>query len=173
MNVLPPRRGRGGEEGNEQTAVGERVELRTVQVTKEDSVSLYGFLEANEREMFKRLLGAKGVGAHLALAMLSAFSAPRLARALAEKDLTALMQVSGVGKKTAQRITLELSEKVQDLALAQDGTSGASPGSEGAVSALMGLGYSFSDADAAIRKALKKGGDLSTEELIREALSAK
>jgi Holliday junction DNA helicase RuvA len=152
-------------------AVGERVELRTFQVTKEDSVSLYGFLEAVEREMFKRLLGAKGVGAHLALAMLSAFSAPRLAQALAEKDLAALMQVSGVGKKTAQRIILELSEKVGDLALAPEGVSGVPRGVGEAVSALVTLGYSFTAADAAVRKALKKDRDLSTEELIREALS--
>jgi len=154
-------------------AVGERVDLRTVQVTKEDSVALYGFLEANEREMFKRLLGAKGVGAHLALAMLSAFSAPRLAQALAEKDMAALQQVSGVGKKTAQRIILELSDKVRDLALAPEGVPGVSPGVEGAVSALMALGYSFTAADAAIRNALKKDRDLSTEELIREALSSR
>jgi len=151
--------------------VGEAVELRTVQVTREDSVSLFGFLEANERELFRRLLTASGVGARLALAMLSAFSASRLALALAEKDLVALTQVSGVGKKKAERIVLELSEKVRDLAIVSDGPIGVPPGAEGAVSALVALGFSFTDADAAIRKALKKGEDLSTEELIKEALS--
>ena len=151
--------------------IGEAVELRTVQVTREDSVSLYGFLTAHERELFKRLLTASGVGARLALAMLSAFSAHRLAQALAEKDLVALTQVSGVGKKKAERLVLELSEKVQDLALAPDGASGVPPGAGEAVSALVSLGYSFTDADAAVRKVLKKSGDLSTEELIREALS--
>jgi len=152
-------------------AVGDAVELRTVQVTREDSVSLYGFLEPHERELFKRLLTASGVGARLALAMLSAFSARRLAQALAEKDLGALTQVSGIGKKKAERIALELSEKVQDLALALGEVSAPPPGAGGAVSALVALGYSFSDADAAVRKVLKGGGDLSTEELIREALS--
>jgi len=154
-------------------AIGEAVELRTVQVTREDSVALYGFLEAHERELFRRLLTASGVGARLALAMLSTFSARRLALALAEKDLGALAQVSGVGKKKAERLVLELSEKVGDLALSPDGASGVSQGAGGAVSALVALGYSFSDADAAVRRALKKGGDLSTEDLIREALSGK
>ena len=152
-------------------AVGEAVELRTVQVTREDSVSLYGFLTANERELFKRVLTASGVGAKLALSMLSAFSARRLAQALAEKDLVALTQVSGVGKKKAERIVLELSEKVQDLALAPEGTSGLPPGVGEAVAALVSLGFTFTDADAAVRIAFKKSGDLSTEELIREALS--
>ena len=152
-------------------AVGEAIELRTVQVTREDSVSLYGFLEAHERELFKRLLTASGVGAKLALAMLSAFTARRLAQALAEKDLGALTQVSGVGKKKAERIALELSEKVGDLALAPAGASGVSPGAGEAVSALVSLGYSFTAADAAVRKAFKRCGDVPTEELIREALS--
>ena len=104
--------------------------------------------------------------------MLSSFSARRLAQALAEKDLVALTQVSGVGKKKAERIVLELSEKVRDLALTADGETGVPPGAESAVTALISLGYSVTAAHAAIRAALKKGGDFSTEELIREALSA-
>ncbi|MCJ7628668.1 MAG: Holliday junction branch migration protein RuvA [Longimicrobiales bacterium] len=154
-------------------ALGEAVELRTVQVTREDSVSLYGFLEIHERELFKRLLTASGVGARLALSMLSTFPARRLAQALAEKDLGALTQVSGVGKKKAERLVLELSEKVQDLVVGSDGVPGPPLGAQGAVTALVALGYTFSNADAAVRRALKEGGDLSTEELIRKALSGR
>jgi Holliday junction DNA helicase RuvA len=150
--------------------VGEPVELRTVHVTREDSVSLYGFLTRNERELFKRLLKASGVGPSLALAMLSAFSAHRLAQALVEKDLAALTQVSGVGKKKAERLVLELSEKVGDLAIGLVGGAGMAPGAE-AVAALVALGYPFGDADSAVRRALEGGKDLSTEELIREVLS--
>lgn len=150
---------------------GASLELRTVQVTREDSVSLYGFLDPVERDLFKRLLTASGVGAKLALAMLSAFSARRLAQALAEKDLAALTQVSGVGRKTAERLALELSEKVRDLALVPEGRAGRTAAVESAVSALMALGFSYSRADAAIREAFKKGEGLSTEELIKEALS--
>ena len=111
------------------------------------------------------------MGAKLALAMLSAYAAPRLAQALAERDLAALTQVSGVGKKKAERISLELADKVKDLALVPEGVPGHSPASEGAVSALMALGYSFGDADAAVRSVLADDGELDTEELIRKALA--
>ncbi len=150
---------------------GKVVELRTLQVAREDSLSLYGFLEPHERELFKRLLSASGVGAKLALSMLSTFSARRLAQALFEKDLAALTQVNGVGKKKAERLALELSEKVGDLAIPSPGSPKVSAGAQGAISALMALGFSFSAADSAIRKALKEGGDLPTEDLVRLALS--
>jgi Holliday junction DNA helicase RuvA len=149
---------------------GAEIELRTLQVVREDSVALYGFLEANERELFKRLLTASGVGPKLALAMLSALSAPRLARALADKDLAALTQVSGVGKKKAEKISLELSDKVDDLAVATGGKP-ASPAAQEAVQALVALGYSFGDADHAVRAAMDDGAVEGTEELIRKALA--
>lgn len=150
---------------------GEALELRTVQVVREDSQALYGFRTQKEQELFKRLLTASGVGAKLALAMLSAFSASRLAQALAQRDLTALTQVSGVGKKKAERISLELSEKVQDLALAPEEGAERAPSADGAVSALMALGFSFTAADEAVRQVLKEDGDLPTEDLVRKALA--
>lgn len=149
---------------------GEPIVIRTVQVNREDSVSLYGFLEAHERELFKRLLTASGIGAKVALAMLSTFSARRLAQALAEKDLAALTQVSGIGKKKAERIVLELSEKMGDLAVGPGTIPGGSQDVGEAVAALVSLGFSFPAADAAIREAFKGGEELSTEELIRKAL---
>ena len=152
-------------------SVGTRVELRTQQVVSENSVALYGFIDAHERTLFRRLLTASGVGAKLALALLSTYSAPRLAQALVERDLAALTQVSGVGKKTAERISLELADRVKDLAFAPEGASGPSPLLEGAVSALVALGYGFADADALVRKALAEGEGLTTEELIRKALA--
>ncbi len=154
--------------------VGGSVELRTVQVVREDSVALYGFVEAHERDLFQRLLTASGVGARLALAMLSTYSARRLARALAEKDLAALTQITGVGKKTAERLALELSERVRDLALIPEGAPEAPPALEEAMSALVALGFSFSSADAAVRKALREEGEGATAEaLIRRALARK
>lgn len=154
-------------------AEGSSIELRTLQVVREDSVALYGFLDAGERELFRRLLGATGVGAKLALAMLSTYDAPRLARALVEKDITALKQISGVGPKTAQRIALELADKVEDLAVT--GAAGATgdstaPGTQEAVSALVALGYSFGEADEAVRAVLEAGEVGSTDDLIRRAL---
>ncbi len=149
-------------------------EMRVLQVVREDSLTLYGFMEPGERELFRRLLGASGVGPKVALAMMSTFTAPRLARALAEKDVNALKQVSGVGKKTAERIALELSDKVQDLAVAPAG-AGAAPGSgaQEAVAALVALGYTFTDADAAVRRVLEDGGADGTDELIRKALASR
>lgn len=151
--------------------VGTDLELRIVQVVREDSVALFGFLEPHERELFKRLLAASGVGARLALAMLSTFSARRLARALAERDLAALTQVSGVGKKKAELLALELSEKVRDLALVPQGSPKVSQAMEEAVAALVTLGFGFTTAETMVRGALKEKGDLTTEEIIRKALS--
>ncbi len=150
-------------------------EIRTLQVVREDSFTLYGFVEAFERELFSRLLGASGVGPKVALAMLSTYSARRLAQALAEKDVNALRQVSGVGKKTAERIVLELADKVEDLAIGAAGPDGArgdaGPGARQAVGALVALGYSFVDADAAVRRVVSEGEAAGTEELIRRALA--
>ena len=101
--------------------------IRTLQVVREDSVTLYGFVESFERELFLRLLGASGVGPKVALAMLSTYTAHRLAQALVEKDVNALRQVGGVGKKTAERIVLELADKVEDLATGREGEPGGAP----------------------------------------------
>lgn len=154
-------------------ARGAEIELRTFQVVREDALELYGFVEAVERELFSRLLGARGVGPALAAGMLSTYSASRLARILAEKDTEALRQVSGVGRKTAERIVIDLSDKVQDLAVAPaPGEEKGTAAAREAVSALVSLGYSFAKADEAVRKVLEDGGAGSTsEELIRRALA--
>lgn len=153
--------------------VGYPVELRTHQVVREDSMALFGFLEPHERELFRRLLLASGVGPRLALAMLSTFSARRLARALAEKDVAALTLVSGVGRRTAERMAVELADKVKDLALIPEGAEAAPGQVQEAVAALMALGFSFTDADAAVRRVVREQPDLSSEELIRRALKGK
>jgi len=153
-------------------AVGEPVALRTLQVVREESVALYGFVEGGERRLFQRLLGASGVGPRLAIAMMSAYSAPRLVRALVEKDVTALRQVSGVGRKTAERLVLELADKLGDLALADTGPAGEEvQGAQEAVAALVALGYDFASADRAVRMALEDGDPGSADSLIRRALS--
>ncbi len=147
--------------------------IRTLQVVREDSVTLYGFVESFERELFLRLLGASGVGPKVALAMLSTYTAHRLAQALVEKDVNALRQVGGVGKKTAERIVLELADKVEDLATGREGEPGGAPpsGVQEAVAALVALGYGVVEADAAVRAALADGDAESSDELIRRALA--
>ena len=150
---------------------GSPLELRTLQVVTDSSVALYGFIEAHERTLFQRLLTASGVGAKLALAMMSTYSAERLARALVERDAPALQQVSGIGKKKAEKIALDLADKVTDLAIVTPVETGGTRATQGAVQALVALGYSFSDADAAVRSVLEDGVPESTEELIRRALA--
>lgn len=152
---------------------GSTVELRTHQVVTDSSIALYGFVDEVERTLFQRLLTANGVGASLALKLMSAYSAARLARALVEKDLAALQQVSGVGRKKAEKLVVELADKVADLAVSEPGISGApaGPGGQEAVKVLVALGYSFADADRAVRTALEDGIRGTAEELVRKALS--
>ena len=151
---------------------GGSVELRTLQVVTESSIALYGFSNAHERLLFQKLLTATGVGAKLALAMMSTYSAERLARALVEKDSTALQQVSGIGKKKAEKIALDLADKVADLAIVTPVVDGVTGGAQDAVQALVNLGYSFSVADTAVRAVLEDGIPDSPEEVVRRALSA-
>lgn len=151
-------------------------EIRTLQVVREDSATLYGFAEGYERELFGRLMVAKGVGPSLAVSLLSTFAAPRLARALVEKDVNALKQVSGVGKKTAERIILDLADRVTDLAARAPEGDGERPGgrvAQEAVAALQALGYGFADADEAVRAALEQGEPEGTDQLVRRALAGR
>lgn len=150
---------------------GAELQLRTLQIVTDSSVALYGFIDAHERTLFQRLLTASGVGAKLALAMMSTYSAERLARALVEKDTAALQQISGIGKKKAEKIALELADRVIDLAIVTAIRPGQTDRAQEAVQALVALGYSFSDADRAVRNVLEKSAPNSTEDLIRQALA--
>jgi Holliday junction DNA helicase RuvA len=150
---------------------GDLVELRTVQIVTESSVALYGFLSVHERSLFQRLLTASGVGPKLALSMMSTYSAERLARALIDREVVALMQVPGIGKKTAERLVLELSDRVADLAFLTPAQPSGGGVAQEAVQALIALGYTFGEADKAVRAALASGTPESAEELIRRALA--
>lgn len=152
-------------------ARGSALELRTETVVRDDVPSLYGFLEEGERALFRLLMTVQMVGPRLAMSMMSTYDAPRLARALAEKDVPVLVQVSGLGRKTAARLILELADKVRDLAVAAEGEGLDTTQAAEAVAALVGLGYSFTDADAAVRDAMKGATFESTEEVIRQVLS--
>jgi len=151
--------------------VGEEVELRTVQVFREDAVLLFGFLSETERGVFLKLLSASGVGPRLALALLSVLGVERLVRAVRERDVATLSSVSGVGKKTAERIGLELSDKLDDVAVAPASAKERGPAVDEAVRALVVLGYPAPDAERAVREAAKAAeGSPDAQELIRSAL---
>jgi len=152
---------------------GGTVELHTALVVREDSWTLYGFATAAERALFQRLLGTTGVGPALAMNLLSALGGDRLVRAVQANDLATLTRVPRVGKKLAERLVLELRDK---LALGTDAPAAgrasvpAGPGTD-AVRALVALGYAASDAEKAVFGVLEGGPAGDTAELIRKALA--
>ena len=148
---------------------GAAVELLTCQVVRDDAVLLFGFLEEQERSVFLRLLSASGVGPRMALAILSKLTPDRLARAIMDRDVAALRQVPGVGKKKAERLLFELADRLEDLGLAATSTVDATA-HEG-VAALVALGYAPAEAAAAVRKALDEQGALGGAELVKAALA--
>jgi len=154
---------------------GEDVALDTHLVVREDQWLLFGFASPIERRVFQKLLAANGIGPSLALAMLSHLTADRLVRAIQEKDLATLQGVPRVGRKKAERLILDLGDKLDDLPRESAGTGGPRPegaGVEDAIRALVSLGYSTADGEKAVRAALDAGGrGLSAPELIRNALA--
>jgi Holliday junction DNA helicase RuvA len=148
---------------------GRAVDLRTVLVVREDGWALYGFDREQERRIFQRLLGASGVGPRLALAMLSTLGGARVARVVKDGDLAALCTIPGIGRKTAERIVLELKDKLNDLTTPGEAAAPL-PAGDQAVQALTNLGYGAADAERAVRNALAKGGAAEVPELIRRAL---
>ncbi len=150
---------------------GEEVELLTYQVVREDDLMLFGFLNPSERALFGRLLGASGVGPRLAIAMMSTLTPSALVRAITDRELATLVQVPGVGKKTAERIAVELGDKLDDLAL-KAGPSVKGAAAQEAVGALVALGYSSSEAGAAVRRSIEEDGpEEDAKALIRKALT--
>lgn len=150
---------------------GQEVELLTHQVVREDDLMLFGFLQPSERKLFGRLLGASGVGPRLALAMMSTLTPTALVRAITDREVALLVQVPGVGKKTAERISLELGDKLDDLALPA-GPSVKGAAAQEAVGALVALGYSNVDASTAVRASIEQEGpEDDPKALIRKALA--
>jgi holliday junction DNA helicase RuvA len=153
--------------------VGEEAALHTHLVVREDGWQLFGFATVVEKRVFQRLLTASGIGPALALGMLSTLSSDRLVRAIREKDVATLQGVPRVGRKKAERLILDLADKLDDVQAAVGGIArpdGA--GADDAIRALVSLGYAAVDAEKAVRSALDESGrGMSAPELIRRALS--
>ena len=147
---------------------GSRCTLYTELVVREDGWTLFGFDSTAEREIFRRLLTASGLGPRLALALLSTLGPDRTVRSIQGKDLAALSTVSGIGKKRAEKLVVELSDRFSGLAPATP----AGPGrpADRAARALVALGYSPGAADEAVRAVLAPGAPDGEEELVRRAL---
>jgi Holliday junction DNA helicase RuvA len=153
--------------------VNEDVTLHTSLVVKEDSWQLFGFTTVFEKRLFEKLLTANGVGPALAIGLLSALSPTRLIRAIRDKDIPTLQSVPRVGRKKAERLILDLGDKLDGLG-ESTGTSAApaSAAADDALRALISLGYSSADADRGVRAALDAGGGgKPATELIRAALA--
>jgi Holliday junction DNA helicase RuvA len=151
---------------------GDVVRLVTHLVVREDDLQLYGFADERGRTMFESLLGISGVGPKVALAILSAMSAEALASAILAGDAPAITRAQGVGKRTAERIILELKGKVEDElgGLPVNVTGDAAPGTAGdpALAALLGLGFSALEARQALFVETQEG--LEVDERVRRAL---
>jgi len=154
-------------------AAGADITLATELVVREDGWALYGFLDEVERRFFQRLTSISGVGPKIGIALLSALGVEPGARALREKNIGLLSSVSGIGRKTAERLALELGEKVEEFTAAPAIDAPPPAGAEAALKALERLGYATAEADRAVRQALSGNGSEAsgeTEALVRRAL---
>ena len=153
--------------------LGREVSLFTHYAQKEDSVSLYGFLREGERRLFRDVQRVSGIGAKIALAVLSGVSVDEFARLVQAGDITALTRIPGIGKKTAERMVVELRDRAADLA--GGGVPGAMAAGAGdpvadAVTALQQLGYKPAEAARMAREAAAPGDEAAT--IIRKALQS-
>lgn len=154
---------------------GESITLYTALVVREDSLTLFGFAEADERDVFTIVQTVSGVGPRLALAMLAVHSPDVLRQAVADEDHATLQRVPGVGKKSAQRIALELSGKIGEPPsrtpnAAVTPTVNPSAAKASVTEALTGLGWSLKQAEAAIDAVLAAGAPTDASGLLRAAL---
>ena len=152
--------------------LGREVALFTHYAQKEDSVSLYGFLRESERRLFREVQKVTGIGAKIALAILSGASVDEFARLVQTSDVTALTRIPGIGKKTAERMVVELRDRAADLGGGGGPIGGSIPGdpqSEATV-ALQQLGYKPAEASRMAREAVAAGDDAAT--IIRKALKS-
>src|SRR5213079_225963 len=152
--------------------VGDSVSLATELVVREDGWALYGFRDESERRFFQRLIGVSGIGPKLAIALMSALGVERGARAVKERNIALLSSVSGIGKKTAERLALELADKLGDFEEATGAAGAAGAGgaaasggpAEAALHALERLGYATVEADRALRQAFAADGGRAGED---------
>ncbi len=153
---------------------GHEVRLRIHTHVREDALALYGFLTADEKMMFERLISVSGIGPKLAITVLSGVAAAELIAAIRGGETARLVRIPGIGKKTAERMVLELREKLPPIdgaaAISTAGAPAMSVLDQDVISALTNLGCTPATAEAAVRKAKSDGGASSFEALFRRAL---
>ncbi len=160
--------------------LGSTVQLRIYTHVREDAIQLFGFKTARERELFLKIISVTGIGPKLGITLLSGMSADEMIASIRTNNLARLTLIPGVGRKTAERLIMELREKVAELSSAQlEEELGAKPEASeltedavraDALSALTNLGYQRSAAEKAIDAALGEGGDVTVESILRRGL---
>ena len=158
--------------------VGEEVQLRIYTNVREDAIQLFGFHTARERDIYLKLISVQGIGAKSGIAMLSGMNADEIIAAIRTENLGKLTAIPGVGKKTAERLVIELRDKIGELAkgvpagvaTAAAGAIGADDVYEDALSALVNLGYQRAAADKALQQVRNDGVEPSVQKLLRAAL---
>jgi Holliday junction DNA helicase RuvA len=160
---------------------GTNVSLRIYTHVREDTLQLFGFKTARERELFQRLISVSGIGPKLGITMLSGMSADEIIASIRTNNLARLTSIPGIGRKSAERLVIELRDKIAALSspaleeeFAASGGKGA-PASEDAMrddalSALVNLGYQKPAAEKALTTAINEGGDISVEVILRRSL---
>jgi len=161
---------------------GAQLQLRIYTHVREDALQLFGFRTSRERELFTLLISVSGIGPKSAIAMLSGMSADEIIAAIRTNNYARLTSIPGVGRKTGERLVIELRDKMAALSTpaldermaAAPGAAGAPPSEdalrEDALSALLNLGYQRASAERAVTQAVTEGGDLSVELLLRRSL---
>ena len=151
--------------------VGSEVSLHIHTHVREDAIALFGFLRADEKRLFEKLIGVSGIGPKAAISVLSGIpSAIEVVTAIRGNDIARLTKINGIGRKTAERIVLELRDRLQDFG-ATPAAPAASPVEEDVISALLNLGYQRPAAERALAAA-RNGGNSGFDALFRHALSA-
>lgn len=161
--------------------ISSNVKLRIYTHVREDALQLYGFRTARERELFQQLISVSGIGPKLGITMLSGMNADEIIASIRTNNLARLTSIPGVGRKTAERLVIELRDKIAALSspaleeefAAQSGAGAATSEDavrDDALSALINLGYQKASAEKAITAAIQEGGDLSVEMILRRAL---
>jgi Holliday junction DNA helicase RuvA len=149
----------------------ENLKLYTFLQIKEDAHSLFGFVEKQERELFKLLISVSGIGANIARTMLSSLSPTNIIQAIASNDVAAVQSIKGIGAKTAQRVILDLKDKVLKIySLDEVSTSNYNTNKEEALSALEVLGFVRKNAEKVIDKIINENPNSTVESIIKLAL---
>ncbi len=152
-------------------AAGAEVALHIHTHVREDAIALFGFLRPEEKQLFEKLISVSGIGPKLAITILSGMPANEMVSAIRGNDIARLTRIPGIGKKTAERMTLELRDKLEQFGAAP-AAAPASPVEEDVISALVNLGYQRGMAERALAAATKNGAKKEFDVLFRNALAA-